>query len=110
MKVKKLIEQTQKALKILYPEVFRELTNFYESLVRTCVDEDCSIDEQLKTMAINICQINGGASDVIDIHTNAMSSIVKDVNPFLSKRYIQEGNVRLLQLMGLLVECYRLKS
>lgn len=110
MKIKRLVEQARKELSHRQPRIFKELVRLYKNLIISYVEEQKDIDEELKEIGETIAECWGHASDGIKIHTQAMGEIMNACSPFECTKYLHEGNFKLLQLMGCIVESYRHKA
>jgi len=110
MKIKRLVQQARQELSHRQPRIFIELVRLYKNLIISFVDDKKDIDEELKEIGETIVQCWGHASDGIKIHTQAMSEIMNETNPFRSRKYLKEANLKLLQLMGGMIERYRKKA
>jgi len=100
------------SLKESIPDVFQELTQKYGELLDLSLKQrafkvDYDISEQLRSLADKLGFFKASPRDVVDIHTKALKE--KTHNAKLSKvqAYVDEGRLRLLELMGYLTSYYR---
>lgn len=100
------------SLKESIPDVFQELTQKYGELLDLSLKQrafkvDYEISEQLRSLADKLGFFKASPRDIVDIHTKALKE--KTHNAKLSKvqAYVDEGRLRLLELMGYLTSYYR---
>ncbi|WP_324283102.1 response regulator [Cyanobacterium aponinum UTEX 3222] len=100
------------ALKDSIPDVFSQLTVKYGHLLDLSLEEralkvDYNIAEQLRQLAAKLGFFKASPRDVVDIHTKALKERCKNVNLAKVQAYVDEGRLRLLELMGYLTSYYR---
>lgn len=94
------------------PVVFNELVQQYSELLDLALEErvfkiDYEISEKLRALADKLGFIKGSPRDVIDIHTKVLKEKNKHYNLAKVQAYVDEGRLRLLELMGYLTSYYR---
>ncbi|HIK37021.1 MAG: response regulator [Geminocystis sp.] len=100
------------ALKDAVPDVFAELTAKYAELLELSLEQralkvDYNIPEQLRQLAAKLGFFKASPRDVVDIHTKALRDKCQNVNLAKVQAYVDEGRLRLLELMGYLTSYYR---
>lgn len=100
------------ALKESIPEVFAELSKKYGELLDLALEERAfrvnhDISEQLRELASKLGFFKASPRDVVDIHTKALKQKTQNVNFAKIQAYVDEGRLRLLELMGYLTSYYR---
>ncbi|BAQ65441.1 response regulator transcription factor [Geminocystis sp. NIES-3709] len=100
------------ALKEGIPDVFMELTVKYGQLLDLALEERAfkvnhDISEQLRELAGKLGFFKASPRDVVDIHTKALKEKTYNVNSTKIQAYVDEGRLRLLELMGYLTSYYR---
>jgi DNA-binding NarL/FixJ family response regulator len=100
------------ALKESIPEVFAELSEKYGELLDLALEERAfrvnhDISEQLRELASKLGFFKASPRDVVDIHTKALKKKTQNVNFAKIQAYVDEGRLRLLELMGYLTSYYR---
>lgn len=94
------------------PDIFAELVQQYGELLDLALEErafkiDHEISEKLRSLADKLGFLKGSPRDVVDIHTKALKGKSKIVNSVKLQVYVEEGRLRLLELMGYLTSYYR---
>lgn len=100
------------SLKESIPEVFTDLTAKYGNLLDLALEERAfkvnhDISEQLRELAAKLGFFKASPRDVVDIHTKALREKTQNVNLSKIQAYVDEGRLRLLELMGYLTSYYR---
>lgn len=100
------------ALKESIPEVFAELSEKYGQLLDLALEERAfrvnhDISEQLRELASKLGFFKASPRDIVDIHTKALKKKTQNVNFAKIQAYVDEGRLRLLELMGYLTSYYR---
>lgn len=100
------------ALKESIPEVFAELSEKYGQLLDLALEERAfrvnhDISEQLRELASKLGFFKASPRDVVDIHTKALKKKTQNINFAKIQAYVDEGRLRLLELMGYLTSYYR---
>lgn len=100
------------ALKETIPDVFAELTAKYGELLDLCLEQrifkvEYDIADDLRRLAGKIGFFKASPRDVVDIHTYALKSKCDNVKLAKAQAYVEEGRLRLLELMGYLTSYYR---
>ncbi len=100
------------ALKDSFPEIFHELVQNYSHLLDLSLEEraykvDYEISEQLRSLADKLGFLKASPRDVVDIHTQALKEKNKNAKLPKIQAYVDEGRLRLLELMGYLTSYYR---
>lgn len=99
-------------LKESVPDVFAELVQKYTELLELALEErafkvDYEVSEQLRALAEKLGFFKASPRDVVDIHTQALKEKHQDNNLTKIQAYVDEGRLRLLELMGYLSSYYR---
>lgn len=94
------------------PDIFSELVQNYQQLLDLALEEktfrvEYEISKKLSFLAEKLGFLKASPRDVIDIHTLALKEKSKDVNITKFQAYVDEGRLRLLELMGYLTSYYR---
>lgn len=92
-----------------------ELVEEYSRIVRRSLDEqayrgDNMVDDDLRSLAGVLGFLGAGPRDVIELHTNCMRRLVRELDSTRATATLEEGRVMVLQLMGRLVAHYRDRS
>lgn len=100
------------SLKESIPDVFGELTQQYAELLDLSIQQrifkiDYDIPEQLRTLADKLGFFKASPRDVVDIHTKALKEKTHNMKLAKVQAYVDEGRLRLLELMGYLTSYYR---
>lgn len=77
------------------------------SIERWIYKADHDLAPALLKLADRLGQLRVTPRDVIDIHTTALQTKVRDQAPEITKAYVDEGRLLALQLMGYLAAFYR---
>lgn len=93
------------------PAEYQNFVNSYTRLMRTYVDTGGDAPSRVRSaMQILVTRIGdggGGPKDLIDMHTEALDAYGKAADPHRHQGVIVEGRLFALEMMGLLVEYYR---
>jgi ActR/RegA family two-component response regulator len=94
------------------PEVFRRLTMTYEALMddylqQLVMDAPKPLRE-MKSIVRELGQRGAGPRDLLDVHISALEAAEAKLNPSRSEAYSLQGRLMALEMMGLLVDFYRL--
>lgn len=100
------------ALRDSIPDVFSQLTAKYGELLDLSLEErafkvDYNIADELRRLAAKLGFFKASPRDVVDIHTKALKEKCQNVNSAKIQAYVDEGRLRLLELMGYLTSYYR---
>lgn len=100
------------ALKESIPDVFADLTARYGELLDLALEERAfkvnhDISEELRSLAAKLGFFKASPRDIVDIHTKALKIKTQNVNLAKVQAYVDEGRLRLLELMGYLTSYYR---
>jgi CheY-like chemotaxis protein len=100
------------SLKKSLPEVFQELTQQYADLLDLSLEQrilkvDHNISGQLRSLADKLGFFKASPRDVVDIHTKALKDKTENVKLAKLQAYVDEGRLKLLELMGYLTSYYR---
>ncbi|HZS46466.1 MAG TPA: response regulator [Blastocatellia bacterium] len=95
-----------------HPEIFNEMVERYGEILDLSLDHraykiDNSIVNSLKTLVERLGFMRAGPRDVVDIHRQALRRKLSGVNQQKSRAYLEEGRLRVLELMGYLTSYYR---
>ena len=99
-------------LKEMIPDLFSELTATYAQLLDLSLEEkifkiDHDISGDLRTLAAKLGFLKASPRDIVDLHTKALKKKCDNVNLAKVQAYVDEGRLRLLELMGYLTSYYR---
>ncbi len=100
------------ALKDSIPDVFVQLTTKYGELLDLSLEErafkvDYDIADELRQLAAKLGFFKASPRDVVDLHTKALKEKCQNVKLAKVQAYVDEGRLRLLELMGYLTSYYR---
>ena len=94
------------------PKAFHELWHSYSDLLREYLDhlltKTPTPDSTVSSLAGRIGDLGGGPRDVVDIHLQTLQELFKDSNPVSADAVSREGRLLALEVMGQLVEYYRI--
>jgi PAS domain S-box-containing protein len=100
------------ALRERVPNVFSALQKEYESLLDAYLEatgfEMPPPRRKIIDFSDRIGELGCGPRDVVDIHLNAVTEKSKNTNPKRTRAYTLEGRLLALEVMGNLVDYYRL--
>ena len=99
-------------LKETIPDVFTDLTNKYAQLLELALEEkilkiEHDISADLRTLAAKLSFLKASPKDIVDLHTKALKEKCDNLNLAKVQAYVDEGRLRLLELMGYLTSYYR---
>ncbi|MEM7032526.1 MAG: response regulator [Chloroflexota bacterium] len=94
------------------PSIFQTLATQYQTALDMALEErmyriDAQCAEQLRQIADELGSYMAGPKDVIDIHKITLASLDKKMSNQKLQAYIEEGRLRVLELMGYLALYYR---
>ncbi len=100
------------ALKDTVPDVFAQLTVTYGEVLDRCLEErifkvEYDISSDLRSLAAKLGFLKASPRDVVALHTKALKEKCDNVNLAKVQAYVEEGRLRLLELMGYLTSYYR---
>lgn len=100
------------SLKNSIPDLFQELTQQYADLLDLSLEQrilkvDYDISGQLRSLADKLGFFKASPRDVVDIHTKALKDKTQNVKLAKVQAYVDEGRLKLLELMGYLTTYYR---
>ncbi|MCP5157946.1 MAG: response regulator [Gammaproteobacteria bacterium] len=92
--------------------LFQTLVNIYRDLLEKAVEQQAfkvehPVDHGLTALAQQLGFLRAGPRDVIDLHSQALKSVLQNRGKFAARFYIDEGRLMALELMGDLVSYYR---
>ena len=99
-------------LKETVPDVFAQLTTKYGQILDRCLEEkiykvEYNISGDLRSLAGKLGFLKASPRDVVALHTKALKEKCDNVNLAKVQAYVEEGRLRLLELMGYLTSYYR---
>jgi DNA-binding NarL/FixJ family response regulator len=99
-------------LKETIPDVFLELSAKYAQLLDLSLEEkifkiDHDISDDLRNLAAKLGFLKASPRDIVDLHTKALKEKCDNANLAKIQAYVEEGRLRLLELMGYLTSYYR---
>lgn len=105
----------QQKINISYPNEFKTLVDEYKKLLDKAIEIrvykiSSNISDQVKSFANELLFLKAHARDLIDIHTEAIKSFDNISNAKKSFLVKDESRILLLEVMGHLLNLYRLKS
>ncbi|HSE99200.1 MAG TPA: response regulator [Blastocatellia bacterium] len=97
------------------PDVFGEIAESYADLLELSLQQraykvEYNISEGMHAIADRLGFLRAGPRDVVDIHLAALKKRSGDATSQKTKAYVEEGRVKVLELMGHLVSYYRNRS
>lgn len=102
------------SLKVRSPEAFETWVEAYSSLLRQHFDRlvvhgDKPRDEMFR-IATELGQHGAGPRDLVDIHVTALGRASDEGNSVRARTFAVEGRLVALEMMGLLVDFYRVRK
>ncbi len=95
-----------------YPDIFSELVDNYSELLNLYLDQAILKKEkprnQMELLATQLGDSSAGPRDLLDIHASALNQLKTDIETQRAKALTFEGRLLALEMMGLLVDYYRL--
>jgi CheY-like chemotaxis protein len=97
------------------PESFEKLVQLYGDLLDLALQQrayrvEHNIPEWLHAIVDQLGFLKAGPRDVVDIHRTALKRKAAGANLLKAQAYVEEGRMRLVELMGYLVSYYRNQS
>jgi DNA-binding response OmpR family regulator len=94
------------------PDTFGELVQHYSDLMDLALEQRAykvkhNISDSLRAIADQLGFLKCGPRDAVEIHTAAMKRKSNGATPQKVQAYVEEGRLRVLELMGYLVSYYR---
>jgi hypothetical protein len=100
-------------LKSRVPEHFTRLVSDYADVLRRYFDrmvvQTAKPRHEMKRIVAALGQQGGGPRDLVDIHVSALGHVSQDGNSVKARALALEGRLVALEMMGLLVEYYRVR-
>lgn len=98
-----------------FPEIFEGLVKLYGELLDLALEQraykvERNIPEYLNAIVDQLGFLRAGPRDVVEIHSAALKRKAAGANLTKSQAYVEEGRMRLVELMGYLVSYYRSQS
>jgi CheY-like chemotaxis protein len=98
-----------------FPEVFDEIVKRYCNLIDLSLKQHAykieqNSAEEMHALAERLGFLRAGPRDVIDIHLAAMKKSSAGASPEKLKACAEEGRIKAIELMGLMVSYYRNRS
>ncbi|MCP5419500.1 MAG: response regulator [Gammaproteobacteria bacterium] len=105
----------QLSLRETNPPYFASLVQKYRQVLDWSLEQiaykvDHPISEMLQSLAEQLGFIGAGPRDVVEIYLTALKASVQDATPQRIQAYGQEGKLIAFELMGKLVNYYRLRA
>lgn len=96
------------------PMVFRELVDTYAALLDPYLAQLIMADhakpaDAMQQLTNTLGLHDGGPRDLIDIHLAAVSRAAEGASPRRAEAYVTQGRFLALELMGMLVDYYRIR-
>lgn len=96
------------------PETFDDLVAAYRSLLDLAAEQrglhdQRSMPDRLRVLSERLGLLWAGPRDLIEIHTQALRQLCRGQTPQRIAVYMEEGRLMLLELMGHLVNFYRIR-
>lgn len=100
------------ALRNAFPAAFDGLVEEYGEILDAAVESVLlrrppPAEHKLQRLAAEVAQLRAGPRDVVDLHATAMKKREAEHGAQRMKLYAMEGRLRLLELMGYLLNYYR---
>lgn len=97
------------------PDIFEHLVQLYSNLLDLALQQrtykiEHNIAEQLHGMVDQLGLLRAGPRDIVDIHRLTMKRKALETNLLKAQAYVEEGRMRLIELMGHMVSYYRTRS
>lgn len=94
------------------PALFQKLVDNYCNLLEQAVEQQAfkvahTVSRELAALAERLGFLKAGPRDVIDLHSRALETTLRDSTRYAAKFYTDEGRLMALELMGYLVNYYR---
>lgn len=94
------------------PDMFDAFVAQYRTLLRAYVEDfdqgKAATADEMQQLVQAIAASGGGARDLIDVHTRLVDRIPQNASADQYRPLVVEGRIFALEMMGLLVDCYRL--
>ncbi|MEZ5583742.1 MAG: hypothetical protein R3F37_14205 [Candidatus Competibacteraceae bacterium] len=105
----------QYSLQEINPVLFEELLDQYGQALEWSLEQlaykiEHPISEEIHNLAQQLGFVGAGPRDVVDIHMTTLKAKVKDSTPQRAQAYSQEGKLLAFELMGNLVNYYRIRA
>ncbi len=96
------------------PVVFEELSDVYEQILASAVDEQLfkvnhRVAERLQNLAERLGLLRAAPRDVVHLHVSVLRKKIAELSRANAQIYTETGRLTLLELMGDLVSFYRLR-
>jgi DNA-binding NarL/FixJ family response regulator len=100
------------ALRETAPDVFEQLVQAHGDLLDRSLEQrvyktEFNVSEDYRSLGERLGYMKAGPRDVIEVHTHAMKQKTGRVAPEKARAYMEEGRLRLLEIMGYLASYYR---
>ena len=100
------------ALRVAFPDAFTSLVQRYLEVLVAAVEavlhrRPPPVEERLQEIGLALTELRAGPRDVVELHAAAMKRCEAEQGAQRMQLFLAEGRVRLLELMGHLVTCYR---
>ncbi|HET9931077.1 MAG TPA: response regulator [Polyangiaceae bacterium] len=99
------------AVSARYPDVFAELVQDYAELLAPCLvrgaDAFAPPRHEMERIVTSLGDMSGGPRDLIDVHVGALERLEKFPNGSPARASVLEARLIALEMMGLLVDYYR---
>jgi outer membrane protein TolC len=97
------------------PEIYEKLVQLYGDLLDLALQQraykvEHNIAESLHAIVDQLGLLKAGPRDIVDLHRTALKRKTAKANLLKAQAYVEEGRMRLIELMGYLVSYYRYQS
>ena len=95
------------------PELFAKLQADYGAILQNYLTalnyKDSLPRQEIDGLATRIGLLDGGPRDIVDLHLRVIEEQTKQSNPQRTKSYTLDGRLFTIEIMGMLVDYYRLQ-
>ncbi|MEA3641423.1 MAG: response regulator [Lamprobacter sp.] len=94
------------------PDLFTEIRDTYGQILSAAAEQQVyqvehPVSERLRKLADQLGFVRASPRDLIDLHSAAIQGLTKSVSAAQERLLVNEGRIRILELMGYLVSYYR---
>lgn len=98
-----------------FHDIFNQMVQQYASVLELALEQQAykinnRVTESLQEIVEQLGFLNAGPRDVVDLHSTALKMRLTDATAKKARAYINEGRMRLVEMMGHLVTYYRSRS
>lgn len=103
----------QEKIKKAHPQKFKKFVEIYKDIINNALEErvhktDYDIPSKIKKLSYELSVLKAGTRDVIEIHINALNFFLPCESPKKTRFVQDESRILLIELLGFLLNHYRL--